>query len=216
MRIFLIHAVQVAMEPIQQEMRQSWPEAEAFNLLDDSLEVDRSNKGTNTDQRIQMLAHYARNQGAEGILFTCSAFGEAVEAAASSIDVPVLKPNEAMFQKAIEQGGKVALVATFEPAIAGMEQEFSKMKKQMNSCVVLESFCVPKARQALKSGDKARHDQLVTELVSGLSDFDSIMLAHFSTASAKEAAQAVTRATVLTSPGSAVSLLKKRTMNNPE
>ncbi|WP_089657305.1 aspartate/glutamate racemase family protein [Franzmannia pantelleriensis] len=214
MRIYLIHAVMAAMGPVQQEIHRAWPEAEAFNLLDDSLEVDRTDPQSNTSERIQALAHYAIQQGASGILFTCSAFGEAVEKAASATDIPVLKPNEAMFHQAIEQGGRVAMVATFEPAIAGMEREFLEIKQRQDSDAVLAIFCVPEARQALQSGDQERHDQLVAEKISDLVGFDAIMLAHFSTSSAKNKAQGVTDSLVLTSPGAAVAMLKRQVLKN--
>ena len=40
-RIALIHAVTVAMEPVQDAFRLLWPEAVCSNLLDDSLSPDR-------------------------------------------------------------------------------------------------------------------------------------------------------------------------------
>ena len=216
MRIYLIHAVMAAMAPVRREMNQTWPEAETYNLLDDSLEVDRVDPLANTSERIQTLAHYASQQGASGILFTCSAFGEAVEKAADALDIPVLKPNEAMFYQAIEQGGRVAMLATFEPAIAGMEREFLAIKQRLNSEVALESFCVSEARHALNSGDQETHDHLVAEAAAELSGFDTIMLAHFSTASAKSRVEGVTKSLVLTSPGAAVDLLKSEVQKNSQ
>lgn len=212
MRIYLIHAVMAAMDPVRKEMLQAWPEAQAYNLLDDSLEIDRADPNADTSQRIQTLAHYASSQGASGILFTCSAFGEAIEMAADSLDIPVLKPNEAMFHQAIEKGGRVAMLATFEPAIAGMEREFLEIKQRSNSGAVLESFCVHEARRALNAGDQERHDQLVAEAGAELKGFDSIMLAHFSTSGAKHRLESATDTLVLTSPAAAVEMLKKQVL----
>ena len=44
-RIALIHAVTVAIEPVQDAFRQLWPEAECANILDDSLSRDRERAG---------------------------------------------------------------------------------------------------------------------------------------------------------------------------
>src|SRR5690348_16674664 len=99
-RIALIHAVTVAMAPVHEAFRRLWPEAECVDILDTSLSRDRERDGRLTDKmigRFLTLARYAEDTGADGILFTCSAFGEAIERAAEAAGVPVLKPNEAMF-----------------------------------------------------------------------------------------------------------------------
>ncbi|QTF91908.1 aspartate/glutamate racemase family protein [Halomonas sp. BM-2019] len=210
MKVYLIHAVMAAIDPVLTSIRQEWPEVEAHNLLDDSLETDKANSRNEMSQRLLALARYARSNDAAGILFTCSAFGEAIEKTAEALDIPVLKPNEAMFYQAIERGGRVAMLATFEPAIESMEREFHDIKNALHSDVTLKSFWVSGAREALKSGDHDRHDDLVAEMAAGLSGFDTVMLAHFSTASAASKVAKVTTARVLTSPATAVDSLKKR------
>ncbi|MFZ3236085.1 MAG: hypothetical protein WA184_12050 [Stellaceae bacterium] len=110
-RIALVHAVSVAIAPVEAAFRELWPAAECANILDDSLSLDRERDGALTaamTKRILALAAYARSTGAAGILFTCSAFGEAIEAAAARIPVPVLKPNEAMFEAALAAGRRIA------------------------------------------------------------------------------------------------------------
>src|SRR5438309_11261228 len=103
MRIALIHATPLAMPPIAAAFRAGWPECETMNLLDDTLSADRA-KLTHLDAamygRFRRLAAYALDHGAAGILFTCSAFGPAIETVAQEVPVPVLKPNEAMFDAA--------------------------------------------------------------------------------------------------------------------
>jgi hypothetical protein len=96
----------------------------AINILDDSLSVDRERAAELSPlltERTVDLARYARKIGADGILFTCSAFGGAIEQAAKLMPVPVLKPNEAMFEAAIKHGRNVAMIVTFAPAQSGME-----------------------------------------------------------------------------------------------
>src|SRR5258708_26046677 len=129
-RIALIHAVTVAMAPVHDAFRQVWPEAECVDILDTSLSRDRGRDGRLTAAmtgRFLTLARYAEDNGAAGILFTCSAFGEAIEAAARQARVPVLKPNEAMFAAALQTGRHIGMLATFAPSVAGMEDEFRDM-----------------------------------------------------------------------------------------
>src|SRR5436190_22861833 len=112
-RVALIHAVKVAIAPVEEAFKHLWPEAKLVNLLDDSLSVDRARSVELTpemNKRIAGLATYAVECGADAILYTCSAFGEAIEAVQRAQKVPVLKPNEAMFQEALGHGRRLGML----------------------------------------------------------------------------------------------------------
>jgi Asp/Glu/hydantoin racemase len=207
-RIALIHAVSVAMAPVHDAFRQLWPEAECIDILDTSLSRDRERDGELTRAmigRFLLLAKYAEDNGAAGILFTCSAFGEAIEEAAAKALVPVLKPNEAMFEAALASGKRLGMLATFEPSVAGMEEEFRALAGDK---ATIESFCVPGAMKALQSGDAAEHDERLAIAAPRFADYDALLLAHFSTSRAAAAVRAAVRCPVLTAPGAAVTKLK--------
>src|SRR5215472_3768541 len=209
-RIALIHAVTVAMAPVHEAFRQLWPEAECCNILDDSLSLDRERDGELTAamrRRIGDLADYAAAIGSDGILFTCSAFGEAIDAAAARLPIPVLKPNEAMFQAALAIGGRIAMLATFAPSVDSMEDEFRDVAAGRSTTI--ETYCVPGAMDALRAGDGEEHNRLIAEAAPRFADRDAVLLAHFSTARAAPAVMAVLDRPVLTSPGSAVARLKE-------
>ncbi len=211
MRIALIHAVIVAMAPVHEAFALLWPEAECTDLLDTALAVDRERDGELTpamSRRIATLADYAAGTGAAGILFTCSAFGEAIEGAAAASPIPVLKPNEAMFEAALGSGTRIGMLATFGPSVAGMEDEFRQLAAQRGAPARIETICVEDAMRALKSGDGATHDRLLAEAAPRLAQCDAVLLAHFSTARAEAAVRATLACPVLTAPGAAVMRLK--------
>jgi aspartate/glutamate racemase len=212
-RIALIHAVAVAMEPVRQEFARLWPEAKCCNLLDDSLSTDRAGETDLTPamtERICALAAYAEQTGAEGILFTCSAFGEAIEKAAANARIPVLKPNEAMFEKVLAAGNNVGMLATFQPSVAGMEEEFRALAdQQQKPAARLRTICVPEAMAALRQGDAETHNRLLAEAAPQLRDCDAVMLAQFSTAQAERLVTQVLGPVVHNSPGAAVAKLKQ-------
>ena len=136
------------------------------------------------------------------MLFRSSAFGDAIETVKDRLEVPVLKPNEAMFEEALRHGKRLGLLATFEASIPSMQAELTD--------VALQSVCVPEAMAALQAGDGARHDALLAAAAARLRGCDAIMLAQFSTARARDAVVAVVRCPVLTSPDSAVLAMRKR------
>jgi Asp/Glu/hydantoin racemase len=211
-RIALIHATPVAMQPVADAFRALWPEAETVNLLDDALSLDRAREDRLTPamtERILALAAYARGLGADGILFTCSAFGPAIEAAALESPMPVLKPNEAMFELALRAGRHIGMVATFAASVAGMTAEFDEQAALAAPGARLTALVEPAAMTALRAGDAETHNRLVAAKAAELPPCDAVMLAHFSTSRAAAAVRATVSVPVLTSPDSAVAKLRR-------
>lgn len=212
MRIGLIHATDVAVDPITAAFAELWPEAEIVNILEDSLSVDRAKSADLTPDmmgRISGLGHYALNIGCDGVLFTCSAFGPAIEAFALESAVPVLKPNEAMFEAALATGNRTGMIYTFEASRDSMEQEFREAAETLNPSATISSVMAPGAMDALRDGDADTHNALVADAVDALGDVDAIILAQFSTSRAADAVRARTDVPVLTSPDAAVEKMKR-------
>jgi aspartate/glutamate racemase len=207
-RIALVHAVKVAIAPVEDAFRRHWPEAELSNLLDDSLSRDRNREGALTPQlsrRIAALAQYGIDAGANALLYTCSAFGEAIEAVKREQKVPVLRPNEAMLDDALRHGRRIGMLATFAPTVPALEAELRALDPKVN----VKSICVPEAMAALEAGDGATHDRLLALAAPKLGECDVIILAQFSTARAREAVAQAVSCPVLTSPDSAVLRLRE-------
>ena len=211
-RICLIHAVRVAIDPVAEAFGRLWPEAALMNLLDDALSVDRQRDGMLTPamtRRFETLGEYAVTTGVDGILFTCSAFGPAIESVQRRLaPLPVLKPNQGMFEEAFGAGKRLGLLASFEPSIAPMVEEFNAMAKSHGSPATLLAACAPEAMPALNRGDGAAHDAMLADAALALRDCDAIMLAQFSTARARSAVEQATGKPVLTSPDAAVRAMK--------
>lgn len=210
-RITLIHAVYAAMAPVERAFAKLWPEAHHANLVDDALSQDLESAGFLTPDlfgRIQLLTDYAIATGATAVLFTCSAFGEAIARCASQTTIPVLKPNEAMFEASIRAGRRIGMLATFQPAVASMTKEFEALVHDHQADVSLETICVPEAMAAARSGDIDLHNRLVADAALRLAHCDAVMLAHFSTSTAWHQVQARLKIPVFSAPEAAVSKLK--------
>ena len=209
-RVALIHALQQSIAPVNEEMARSWPECVRMNLLDDSLSADLARAGgldAAMTERFLRLADYAVRSGAEGILFSCSAFGPCIDAVARRVAPrPVLKPNEAMIAEAVSAGGRVGLVATFAPTLASMRPEFPP---ELDVRLALADGGLA----ALQAGDAAGHDTLVTAAARRLVEEEgctTIALAQFSMARAAPMVAAAIGRPVLTPVASAVRALRER------
>jgi aspartate/glutamate racemase len=214
MRIALIHALTHSIAPINEAFVQMWPDSTRMNVLDDSLSADlAANKGvldTAMHQRFVTLADYAVSSGAEGILFTCSAFGSCIEQVARRhASIPVLKPNEAMISEAVllasGAGQAVGLIASFAATLVSMPPEFPATSQPVTELV-------EDAMRALNAGDVAAHDASVVAAALRLKarGVAVIALAQFSMARAANAVASATGLPVLTTPTTATRLLKRR------
>jgi len=207
MRIALIHALRHSPPPIEAAFARAWPEARLMNLLDDSLSADLAAAGRLTPDmaaRFLTLARYAAGTGAAGILFSCSAFGPCIEACARDLaPLPVLKPNEAAITEALAHGQRIGLLATFPGTLASMPAEFPPG-------VTLVPALAEGAMAALDAGDGATHDRLAVAAAQGLADCDVILLGQFSLARAAAAVAEATGRPVVTTPDSAVRLLRAK------
>lgn len=209
-RIALIHATPLAVDPIQAAFARHWSEAVRMNLLDDSLSADLAAGGRGLDAamhaRFLRLGQYAVDTGADGILFTCSAFGPCIEAVARAhAPMPVLKPNEAMIDEASHGDGPLGLIATFAATLQSMPPEFPPG-------VTLQTTLAAGALEALDAGDAVSHDALVAEQAAALAarGCTRIALAQFSMARARSACEAASGLPVLTTVDSAVRALRRR------
>lgn len=204
MRITLIHALRPSIEPIQEAFARLWPEAELRNILDDSLSRDLAAAGRLEESMIRRfldLGRYAVSAGTDGILFSCSAFGPAIDAVARNLaPLPVRKPNQAMIEQAVRLGGRIAIVSSFQPTLDSIPAEFP-------AGTTLVPVFVEGAMPALSAGDGATHDRLVAEACKNAS-CDVFALTQFSIARAAAAVAEATGKPVLTTPDAAVNELK--------
>jgi hypothetical protein len=209
-KIYLVHAAPVAMDPIVAAFRSHWPQAHIYNLLEESWMPDLANEGKLTDamiERFVTIGQYCQKSGGDGILFTCSAFGPAIEECRRQLKIPVLKPNEAMYEQLVKKDGSVCLLATFPPSIPSMVTEIKEMARAAGTKLKLDTHLVEGALAALQAGNPAEHNRLIVEMVAR-QQCDLIAFAQFSMTPALEGALARTKTPILTTPESAVAKMK--------
>jgi Asp/Glu/hydantoin racemase len=222
-RIALIHALTESVLPAHQAFRALWPEAYCFDLLDTSLSGDLAAGERLEDgiaDRIRKLAEYAAaSQGEAGetqaLLFTCSAFGPAIDAVKDHVSIPVLRPNEAAFEQALALGNRIGLAVTFGPSFSSLRDELLSMASQRGQRIEVVPVLVEGALAALKAGNGDEHDRLAAEACRRLPPVDTLVLGQFSLARAADAVRDCIAAPVLTTPSSAVTALQSLTTPSP-
>ncbi|MFA6968136.1 aspartate/glutamate racemase family protein [Bosea sp. (in: a-proteobacteria)] len=213
-RIALIHALEESVLPARAAFAAHWPQANAFDLLDTSLAIDLAARGSldqaMTERFLTLGRYAAATEGtagpAQAILFTCSAFGPAIDAVKRALPIPVLRPNESAFAEALALGGRIGLIVTFAPSLPSLTQELAEMAGKP---VDVEGVVVEGALAALKAGDGETHDRLVAEAAARLTGIDTLILGQFSLARAKPAIEAATGLRVVTTPEAAIRGLKR-------
>jgi Asp/Glu/hydantoin racemase len=216
-RIVVIHALQDSQVPIWNAFKAAWPEPELYNLMDDSLSADLAAEGELTPamkDRFLTLARYAASVGpgdrrADAILFSCSAFGPAIEAVKQALPIPVLRPNEAAFEEALQAGRRLGLLVTFAPSIPPLKAELESMAAERGLQPEIVTAVAEGALAALQTGRPEEHDRLAAETAASMPKVDALVLGQFSLARAKPAVEARGVRPVFTTPASAVEKLKR-------
>jgi len=208
----LIHTSATLVPVFQQLCAAKLPRVDVFNIADDSLIKDVIKRGKLTpDTARRVVGHVASAEaaGADYILVTCSSIGRAVETAAGLVNVPVLRVDQPMADKAVQIGQKVGVIATLQTTLEPTADLIQRRAAKAGKAVTVTSRLCDGAFDALMSGNAARHDEMVAAALKKLaSKVDVIVLAQASMARVVESLSPADRRTpILASPALAVEFL---------
>jgi Asp/Glu/hydantoin racemase len=162
------------------------PNVKVFNIVDDSLIKNTIACGeltASTNKRVVNYAASAQEAGADYILFTCSSIGAAVETAATLTDVPVLRVDQPMADKAVQTGKRIGVIATLPTTLEPTSDLVRRRAIAANKEIELKAVLCEGAFDALMSGDAATHDKKVGDALKQLvNEVDVIVLAQASMA----------------------------------
>jgi len=209
-KVGLIHALEESEAPIRESFKKIWPEAILNEYSDFQLSVDRANglDESSIRSRIIDLGQEAVNDHVDAILYTCSAFGDAIEAAKNRFDLPILKPNESAFQNAISAGVDVNILVTFEPSLELLINEFEVMSRGMY--INVKGHLIEDALKLLKENQVESHNQKIISAVEMIPSHETVILGQFSMArAAEEIETSMPDRLVLNTPDAAVTALKE-------
>ena len=178
-RLAVIHTVLFLADFFKKKLSDRYPTLDSFHVVDESLLKDLLKAGgltPNIIRRAAMQAGLAKDAGAEAILFTCSSSSPAVDLIREMIDIPILKIDDPMAEKAVHLGKKIGIVCTASSTVGAskklIESHAAKQGKDVEVMVRLESA----AFEAVMKGDKDKHDKLVTNAVVLLREISEVII----------------------------------------
>jgi Asp/Glu/hydantoin racemase len=187
------------------------PGIASFHIVDDSLIQDLLNSGQLSPpilRRFCRQVELAEEAGAELILVTCSSIAPAVDVARKVVNVPVMKVDDPMAEKAVSLSNQIGVLATakttMEPSVKLIEKKAAAIGKKIEVTAILRAD----AFECFLRGQMDEHDRIVKGAASELKDkVGVVVLAQASMGHLAGAIQEITGVPVLTSPPLAMDAL---------
>ena len=199
--IALIHNSQVIIEQVGDAFKRIYPEAETINIMDESLLRDIKLKGGIDHFGFRRICRYAlcaEDLGANAVLMTCSSLCEAVYAAKPMIKIPAFAINEPMSIAAVSLGENIGVIGTLKSVLVPTAKLILKHSKESGKTINLKKVLCGDAFDALMSGDKELHDQMILREIENISaDVDVIVFAQGSMSRLLQKAQKLVNIPIL-------------------
>lgn len=218
-RIGLIHT-SATLVPVFEQLCKKHIAAAVFNLVDDSLikDVIAENRLTpSVAGRVSRHVATAIEAGADYIMVTCSSIGPAVDGAAKSASVPVLRVDRPLAERAVQLGRRIGIIATLPTTLEPTAELVRRCAAEANQKIILTTQLCEGAFAALMAGDAERHDAMVREALEEVAQHvDVIALAQASMARVASTLPAgASRPPILASPELGVQRLAQWLRNSP-
>ena len=139
---------------------------------------------------IDLFAEYARQliqlEEVDAILISCSTMNRAagaVREAVAPYGVPVVQIDEAMMERAVNQGGKILVVATHGPTVKSTQALLQEAAERLGKQVNFTGATVEAAFECLGKGDIMGHNEIIADAIRDVQareEVDIVVLAQLS------------------------------------
>ncbi len=202
--IVAVHTAMTMVEPVKQMFAEHLPGHRLINIADDSLiqDVIRANAVTPAVRK-RLMSYYlaAVDAGADVIFNTCSSIGDVAITARDFVNIPLVKIDDAMARKAVENYSRIGVMATLPTTLDPTARLIMNFARELDKAVEIEKGLAEGAFQKLMEGDVSAHDQLILETALKLGEkVDVFVLAQGSMAKMQDQITQMTGKPVLTSP----------------
>ena len=189
-KVGMVHTVAKLIPMFEELAEEVMPGTEVIHLVDEGLLKDIVAGGELTEDRVSRLASlasFAEASGAEAVMLTYSTVGPGVDTAKESVEVPFLKVDEAMADRAVELGPRIGVIATLHTTLTPTSDLVRVRASAQGREVQVETVLCQGAFEALGAGDTDTHDRIVIENLKELMGrVDVVVLAQASMARVAE------------------------------
>jgi aspartate/glutamate racemase len=216
--VFIVHTSFVSVQDLTALFKELGPEVELRHIVDDSLLKEvLAHGGVTPAVRRRMREYYraAELAGAALIFNQCSSVGEAADAAARAVHVPVVKVDSAMAKEACRTGSRIGVVATLETTLGPTCRLVERTARRMRRPVTITRCLVRGAFEKLVGGDRPAHNAMVIAAIRELARKVDVVVCAQGSMVAILGELGPTPAPVLTSPRLGVASAVQRLRETP-
>ncbi len=207
-KIALIHTTPVTVESLKNLLKDNDPTLEIVNIVDDSILPELINNDADislVEDRVKYYIKVAAEQGADLVMSACSSIGEIFEEENQKYEIPVMRIDSAMAEKAVENAARIGVAATLKTTLKPSTELIKKKATAINKDIEIKTALADSAYQKLMAGDQKAHDELLAEKLKELAaEVEIVVLAQASMARAVDVLPAEMQDKFLTSPESGI------------
>jgi len=212
-KVAFLHTVVSLAERLKKLIAETLSEVKTFHIVDESLLQDMMSVGRLTPSIVRRLCYQvvlAREAGANLIMVCCSSISPGVDVARQIVDVPVLKIDDPMAEKAVEIGDTIGVLSTASTTLTNSSELVKSKAELKGRSVKIKSILCQEAFQALVKGNTEQHDRLAMEAALQLAkNTDVVVLAQASMSHLACRIQKETKTPILTSPTLAIAAIRR-------
>ena len=205
-KIALVSVTLNAVNPMTDYLNRLKDEIEIRNYLDSFLlkkvKLDGGINDASMKRMFQMLAT-ACEDGADGIIMTCTIFSPYAGHFSALLSKPVICPDGAMLDRVAGGNGKTAILCTFEGTVDTTREMFFSYCRKHGRPEQVDMYVLTDAYDAIQAGHSDAGYKIIQNKMRELDQaYDQIVLAQISMSQAADD-MVLNHATVYTSPQSA-------------
>ncbi|MET0888405.1 MAG: hypothetical protein ABWX92_18365 [Mycetocola sp.] len=212
--IAVISGVAAAIPPATRALSEALPQADLWNLLDDRLIADATEKGQVSVElagRMMRLIEHAKREQADAVLMTCSMYGFLAPDASARFGIPVHGPDDAAFHQVVVRGYEsIHLVSSVELALNDAVERATAAFASEGANVDIVPVLAEAARApSLRKDTTGVAGAIVQAIQATGREAEAVLLANYTLADAADYVSTGIARPVLTGPALAAQTLRE-------